>query len=121
MPRWFEIALPVSADLVDEAAALLDFAGFGGVEIREKGDVCDIVVVVETDDVDARAAEARDAIAVLGAGEPVATELDPKIWTENWKKHFARKTFADRIEVRPPWERASPASSGLLSIVINPG
>jgi ribosomal protein L11 methyltransferase len=121
MPRWFEIAVSVPATLVDEAAALLDFAGFGGVEIREKGDTCDMVVVVETDDITARAAAARDAVAVLGGGEPVVAELDPKIWTENWKKHFARKTFADRIEVRPPWEEENASPNGLLSIVINPG
>jgi ribosomal protein L11 methyltransferase len=125
--RWFEIALPVEADLVDEAAALLDFAGFGGVEIRERGqqqsgsEVCDVVVVVETgsdeSEVAARAAEAHEAVAILHAGPPKVAELDPKVWTENWKKHFARRTFADRIEVRPPWEEPGE----LLSIVINPG
>lgn len=120
MPRWFEIALPVPADLVDEAAALLDFAGFGGVEVRERGGTVHVVVVVEADDGAARsAATARDAVEVLGAGDAIVTELDPKVWTENWKQHFARRTFAGRIEVRPPWEDV--ATDGLLSIVINPG
>jgi ribosomal protein L11 methyltransferase len=119
--HWYEIALPVEAGLVDEAAALLDFAGFGGVEIRERGDECDVVVVVETNGEDAairaRASEAHDAVAILHAGPPKIAELDPKVWTENWKKHFARRTFADRIEVRPPWEEPGAP----LSIVINPG
>jgi ribosomal protein L11 methyltransferase len=119
--RWFEIALPLEAGVVDEAAALLDFAGFGGVEIRERGDECDVVVVVETgdndDEVATRAQEAWDAVAILHAGPPKVAELDPKVWTENWKNHFARRTFADRIEVRPPWEEPGD----LLSIVINPG
>ncbi len=125
--RWYEIALPVEAGLVDEAAALLDFAGFGGVEIRDHGsqpggaDMCDVVVVVETDGGDAaihaRTQEAREAVEILRAGTPKVTELDSKVWTENWKKHFARRTFADRIEVRPPWEEPGE----LLSIVINPG
>jgi ribosomal protein L11 methyltransferase len=119
--RWYEIALPIEAGLVDEAAALLDFAGFGGVEIRDRGDECDVVVVVETGDdeseVESRAGEAHDAIAILHAGPPKVAELDSKVWTENWKKHFARRTFAGRIEVRPPWEEAGET----LSIVINPG
>lgn len=125
MPRrWFEIALPVPATLVDEAAALLDFAGFGGIEVRERaGDAnAEVVVVVETDRDGGElehAANARDAIAILGGGEPRTTELDPKIWTENWKTHFARRTFAGRIEVRPPWEETPTA--GLISLVINPG
>jgi ribosomal protein L11 methyltransferase len=122
-PRWYEIALPVEARLVDEAAALLDFAGFGGVEIRDRAqqrsgsEVCDVVVVVETDEIAARARDAHGAVAILGAGTPVVSQLDPKVWTENWKKHFARRTFAGRIEVRPPWEEVGD----MLSIVINPG
>lgn len=120
--RWFEIALPVRAGLVDEAAALLDYAGFGGVEVREHGETAHVVVVVETDgDASIEASAAREAIAVLEPGDPIATELDPRIWTDNWKSHFARRTFAGRIEVRPPWEDAPPATSGLLPIVINPG
>lgn len=125
--RWFEIALPVPAGLVDEAAALLDFAGFEGVEVREHGETAEVVVVVEvdaergTEEVEARAAEARQAVAVLGDARARVTELDPKVWTENWKKHFARRTFAGRIEVRPPWEQPSPETNGLVSIVINPG
>jgi ribosomal protein L11 methyltransferase len=92
------------------------------VEIRERGgDACEIVVVVETggdpDAIDARVREASEAVAILHAGEPIVAELDPKVWTENWKKHFARRTFAGRIEVRPPWEEAGEP----LSIVINPG
>jgi len=121
--RWFEIALPVPAALVDEAAALLDFAGFDGVEVREHGDTADVVVVVETgdnrDEVEQKVAAAGEAVAILGAGPPRIAELDPKVWTENWKRHFARRTFAGRIEVRPPWETAT--TEGLLSIVINPG
>ena len=112
------------AALVDEGAALLDFAGFGGVEIRGLGAKTDLVVVVcAADDAAsaARAAEARNAIAILDAGLPRIVELDPKVWTENWKRHFARRTFAGRIEVYPPWESPSPASSELRSIVINPG
>ena len=121
--RWFEIAVTVPATLVDEAAALLDFAGFGGVEVRERGNSADVVVVVETEgDAAPDAATARDAVAVLGCdSEPRIAELDPKVWTENWKRHFARRTFAGRIEVRPPWEEAAPTSGDLLSIVINPG
>lgn len=122
--RWFEIALPVSAELIDEAAALLDFAGFDGVEVREHGDTADVVVVVETGDnaeeVEHQAAAASEAIAILGAGKPRIAELDSKVWTENWKQHFARRTFAGRIEVRPPWEKPTD-DDGLLSIVINPG
>lgn len=122
MQRWFEIALPVPADLIDEAAALLDFAGFGGVEVRETATAVHVVVVAESDgDASEHATSASQAIAILGAGEPQVTELDPLVWTENWKRHFARKVFTDRIEVRPPWEEASPSDSGLLSIVINPG
>jgi ribosomal protein L11 methyltransferase len=120
--RWFEIALTVPSSLVDEAAALLDFAGFGGIEVRERGDEADVVVVVEVDTEGGereQAATAHDAIAILGAGEPRVTELDPKIWTENWKSHFARRTFAGRIEVRPPWEETP--TEGLISLVINPG
>jgi ribosomal protein L11 methyltransferase len=79
------------------------------------------VVVVETNGEDAairaRASEAHEAVAILHAGPPKVAELDPKVWTENWKKHFARRTFADRIEVRPPWEEPGAP----LSIVINPG
>ena len=122
--RWFEIALPVPATLVDEAAALLDFAGFGGIEVRERAgdDTAEVVVVVETD-VDGgeleHAANAREAVSILGGGEPRTTELDPKIWTENWKINFARRTFAERIEVRPPWEETP--TEGLISLVINPG
>ncbi|MFN2377653.1 MAG: 50S ribosomal protein L11 methyltransferase [Candidatus Binatia bacterium] len=123
--RWFEIALPVPADLVDEAAALLDFAGFGGVEVRESASGTDVVVVVETTDDNAalQMETAREAVAILGPGQPKVTELDPKVWTENWKRHFARRTFAGRIEVRPPWEEPSPeaGADGLVSIVINPG
>jgi len=123
--RWFEIALPVPAELIDEAAALLDFAGFDGVEVRERGDTADVVVVVETgdspDEIDQKAATAQDAVAILGAGVPCITALDPKVWTENWKQHFARRTFAGRIEVRPPWEKATENDTDLLSIVINPG
>jgi ribosomal protein L11 methyltransferase len=123
--RWFEIALEVPASLVDEAAALLDFAGFGGVEVRDRTDPAQVVVVVECEndhDAGERAAIARDAVAVLG-GAPAAriVELDPKVWTENWKKHFARRTFAGRVEVRPPWEQPSAEENGLVSIVINPG
>jgi ribosomal protein L11 methyltransferase len=130
--RWYEIALTVPSALVDEAAALLDFAGFGGVEVRERAGMTDVIVVTEVDvepaatqqDSEAlrtRIRNATDAIAVLGCdGEPTITELDPKVWTENWKQHFARRTFAGRIEVRPPWE-APPASADLVSIVINPG
>lgn len=47
-------------------------------------------------------------------------ELDPAVWTDNWRRHFSRRTFADRIEVLPPWETPS-AGTGLLPIVINPG
>ena len=122
--RWFEIALEVPATLVDEAAALLDFAGFGGVEVRDNREPVEVVVVVEADDeagAEARAVEAADALDVLGAGAPRTTELDSRVWTENWKKHFARRSFAGRVEVLPPWEQPSPASAGLLSIVINPG
>jgi len=122
--RWFEIALPVAPDLIDEAAALLDFAGFGGVEIREAGETTSVVVVVDTGsdaaEADERAATAHEAVAILDAGAPRVVELDPKVWTENWKHHFARKTFAGRIEVRPPWEQPTD-DEGLLSIVINPG
>lgn len=120
--RWFEIALAVPSTLVDEAAALLDFAGFGGIEVRERGDEADVVVVVEVDSEGGereQAATAQEAVAILGAGEPRVTELDPKIWTENWKSHFARRTFAGRIEVRPPWEETP--TEGLISLVINPG
>lgn len=122
--RWFEIALPVPATLVDEAAALLDFAGFGGIEVRERtgDDTAEVVVVVETDTVGGEfeyAANAQEAIAILGGGAPLTSELDPKIWTENWKINFARRTFAGRIEVRPPWEETP--TQGLLSLVINPG
>ena len=117
-----EIALPIPAALVDQASALLDFAGFGGIEIRELGEHVHVVVVVESESDGAfEAVTASEAIAILGAGAPILTELDPAVWTENWKHHFARRTFAKRIEVRPPWEEASPISSGLISIVINPG
>jgi len=122
--RWFEIALDVPPGLVDEAAALLDFAGFGGVEVRERSDATDVVVVLDAADdaaVAVKASEAEEAVAILGGGKPRILELDPKVWTENWKRHFARRTFAGRIEVRPPWEEASPAHAGLESIVINPG
>ena len=143
--RWFEIALSIPTPLIDEAAALLDFAGFGGVEIREHGDTADVVVVVDVDacadalatpadtyappaeahaspaSAHEKAVAAREAVAILGAGPPRMTELDPKVWTENWKRHFARRTFAGRIEVRPPWEDPTPPSGDLLSIVINPG
>jgi ribosomal protein L11 methyltransferase len=122
--RWFEIALPVPAHLVDEAAALLDFAGFSGIEVRERSgdDATDVVVVVEVDregNERELARTAKEAVAILGAGEARITELDPKVWTENWKSHFARRTFAGRIEVRPPWEEE--ATEGLVSLVINPG
>jgi len=139
--RWFEIAIPVPSGLVDEASALLDVAGFGGVEVREHERGTDVVVVVDAEDdsVDdskhctaehgatwpeglrASIAAARDAVAILGCGEPRIAELDSNVWTENWKRHFARRTFAGVIEVRPPWESAPPADSRLLSIVINPG
>lgn len=122
--RWFEIALEVSPQVVDEAAALLDFAGFGGVEVRDRGAMADVVVVVETGaeaaELDEKASLAFEAIGILHAGPPRIAELDPKVWTENWKQHFARRTFADRIEVRPPWEEPTEAP-GLVSIVINPG
>ena len=127
--RWFEIAVPVPPGLVDEASALLDFAGFGGVEVRENASGVDVVVVVEAaDDGAAEPGElrasiclARDAVAILDCGEPRVAELDSRVWTENWKRHFARRTFAGVIEVRPPWESAPPHASGLLPIVINPG
>ncbi len=122
--RWFEIALEVSPEVVDEAAALLDFAGFGGVEVRDRGATADVVVVVETGadaaDVDEKASLAFEAVEILHAGPPRLAELDPKVWTENWKRHFARRTFANRIEVRPPWEQPAEIP-GVVSIVINPG
>lgn len=122
--RWFEIAMEVSPQVVDEAAALLDFAGFGGVEVRDRGAMADVVVVVETgaddDELDDKASAAFEAIEILHAGPPRIAELDPKVWTENWKQHFARRTFANRIEVRPPWEDATDVP-GIESIVINPG
>jgi ribosomal protein L11 methyltransferase len=122
--HWFEIALSVPTELVDEACALLDFAGFGGVEIRERDHTSDVVLVVDADGdpsaIDARVSEARNAVAILGAGEPRVAELDPRVWTENWKRHFARRTFAGRIEVRPPWEEP-PSDTNVHSIVINPG
>ncbi len=127
--RWFEIAIPVPSGLVDEASALLDVAGFGGVEVREHERGTDVVVVVDAEDdgaaepegLRASIAAAREAIAILDCGEPRIAELDSNVWTENWKRHFARRTFAGVIEVRPPWESAPPDGSGLLSIVINPG
>jgi ribosomal protein L11 methyltransferase len=124
---WFEIAIAVPAALVDEAAALLDFAGFDGVEVRPKAadlDHVDVVVYVEAGSESAAAELGRSANAaleILGGGNSRIVEIDPRIWTENWKKHFARRSFAGRIEVLPPWEQPSPASEGLLSIVINPG
>ena len=124
MTRWYEIAIPVPPSLVDEAAALLDVAGFGGVEVRERADGTDVVVVVEVsseEELAEHTTRAREAVTILDGGSPKTTELDPNVWKENWKQHFSRRTFADRIEVRPPWEDPPPASSHLLSIVINPG
>jgi ribosomal protein L11 methyltransferase len=117
---WYEIALELPTSLVDEAAALLDIAGFGGIEQRERGERSDVVVVVETGDPAEAANRASDAVAFLGAGAPRTSALDPKIWTENWKTHFSRRSFAGRVEVRPPWESA-PQDPSLVGIVINPG
>ncbi len=145
--KWFEIPLDVRAEHADEAVALLAAEGFEGCEVREGPQVTRLVVFAEAANLDAagvRAASARAVVAGFlaepsgGSSDSSAgpgncttagsnasptdvSELDPAVWTDNWRRHFTRRTFADRIEVLPPWESPSAPQAGLLSIVINPG
>jgi len=146
--KWFEIPLDVLSEHADEAVALLTAEGFAGCEVREGPERTRLVVFAEARDADAaalRARAARAAVARFAAGDSCPAdrsssgttetadgpateqgttgiaELDPAVWTDNWRRHFSRRTFADRIEILPPWESPSPPEAGLLSIVINPG
>ncbi|MBI5505095.1 MAG: 50S ribosomal protein L11 methyltransferase [Deltaproteobacteria bacterium] len=145
--KWFEIPLDVRAEHADEAVALLAAEGFAGCEVREGPQVTRLVAFAEAEDLAAAALRAESARAVVAGflAEPSGgssdsnarpgnrttagsntdgsevSELDPAVWTDNWRRHFTRRTFADRIEVVPPWESPSAPQPGLLSLVINPG
>ena len=131
--KWFEIPLDVRSECADEAVALLAAEGFAGCEVREGPQVTRLVVFAQADDIgeaDVRARAARAAVERFSKAEETeraggdsggVVELDPAVWTDNWRRHFSRRTFAGRIEVLPPWEKPSAAEAGLLSIVINPG
>lgn len=122
-PTWYELALEVASDRVDEAVALLDLAGFSGAELRERGATTAVVVFVHASSVEDATRAARRAGDALPfpceTARPVA--VDAALWTDNWKEHFRRRTFAGRIEVVPPWEEPSPESPDFVSLVINPG
>ncbi len=133
-PKWFEIPLDVRAEHADDAVALLAAEGFAGCEVRREGpERTRLVVFAEAQDAGAgqlRAQSARAAVAGFlladhagsdSVGATDVAELDPAVWTDNWRRHFSRRTFADLIEVLPPWESPSAPEAGLLSIVINPG
>ena len=128
--KWYEIELAVPCEHAEAAAAMLvTRAGFAGCEQRERGGLCHVVVFVQGESRDAAEASAAEAAAVLRQSPSLretsphgaVRELDPEVWTQNWRRHFARHTIGGRIEIVPPWEEASPPSAGVISIVINPG
>ena len=127
--KWYEIALPVAPEHGEAAAAMLTArGGFAGCELRERGAAVHVVVFAQAASLENARAAADEAATLLkgpalleGSAETIITELDPEVWTQNWRRHFARHTIGGRIEIVPPWEEPSPPSAGLISIVINPG
>ncbi|HYB99613.1 MAG TPA: 50S ribosomal protein L11 methyltransferase [Candidatus Limnocylindrales bacterium] len=127
---WYEIVLEVPLQHSEAAAASLAARGFSGCELREHGGGASIVVFTQAPSLRDATGVAQGAASALAdmpflAGCPspnvVVRELDPRVWTQNWRRHFARHTIGGRIEILPPWEEPSPPVAGVISIVINPG
>jgi ribosomal protein L11 methyltransferase len=128
--RWFEISLAVRTRDLDAATGLLAAAGHLGCEIVERGELGEIRVHVRADSLgDAQAlatALASELPQVRATGSaPGVTEIDERIWREDWKKHFRCTRIGRRLEIVPPWEAQEPSQElridERIRIVINPG
>ena len=122
--RWFEVAVPTHAELVDVMTGVLAERGVSGTEVRESRlGAAEIVFYLEAASADAAREKARDLVAsvpaLAGLDLEVRGELASEVWTENWRKHFVPLRVGRALRIVPPWEPAD--EPGCVTIVVNPG
>jgi ribosomal protein L11 methyltransferase len=146
-PRWAEVALRVSAEMVEPATAVLDAAGFAGVAVHdpqaissdpfadwaqadapEDGDLRTRVTgYFPVDDrLEAAIDDLQQRLRVLiDEGLPVSDELTLRTvlesdWADAWKTYFKPIRVGDHLVVKPTWE-AWDTAPGEVVLDIDPG
>lgn len=121
---WFEMVIPAHAERVDLLTGALAELGVTGTEIREpRPGAAEVVFYLEATTASAAAAAASALTAcspaLAAADIEVRGDVSSKVWTENWRSHFAPVRVGRRLTIVPPWN-AEP-DGNRVTIVINPG
>jgi ribosomal protein L11 methyltransferase len=110
---WAELVID-APEVVAEAVAAYASVLFGGVEIRERGQV---LAWVAPDQAEQWIADLQTRFA----GVRVQCKLrDEDEWRDVWKQYFKPLRVGKRFVVRPSWESFAPQPSDLV-IEIDPG
>ena len=146
-PRWAEVALRVTPELVEPATAVLDAAGFAGVAVHdplavssdpfadwaqadapEDGDLRTRVTgYFPVDDrLEAAVDDLQRRLRVLiEEGLPISDEVTLRIvqesdWADAWKTYFKPIRVGEHLVIKPTWEEWETAP-GEIVLDIDPG
>lgn len=117
---WIEVKLNLSQTHLEDISGYLFAQGCEGINITDDGVISYFTNHRWTDETRLGIVHyIQEIIPSFGLKDMKVVNVSDQDWNRNWKEYFKPIKIADRIVVRPPWQKYRK-SSGDIILIINP-